>query len=217
MELFIYKYCAVNRSNVSINGKVVFENDESLVFSKYIRTLYRYMKLDYTKFFKMDGLSKLGFMSVELLLQEENIIEKYPSEKIGIILSNASSSLEVDEKHQNSIIDRRQYFPSPSNFVYTLPNIMAGEVAIRHRFNGENSVMISECFRPEMLYDICTAAFSNDVLQLCICGWVEKYAEDYESLLFLVGKDELLKSREGIIFDPSNLSNLYKQALAWKK
>ena len=216
MGRIIHKYCAINRSHAAINAKVILENKEKLAFGKYIRSLYKHLRLDYSKFFKMDGLSKLGFMSVELLLQEETLLDKYPAEKIGIILFNASSSLEVDEKHQGTIIDREQYFPSPSNFVYTLPNIMGGEAAIRHKFKGENTIMISENFNAQLLYDICSAAFSTQALQICICGWVEKYREEYESVLFIVGREEPHKSVEGIIFDPSNISKLYKQEQAWR-
>ena len=211
MSLIITKYAAINEARAAINGRVVFENEGNLDFKKFIRASYKHFNVDYSKFFKMDSLSKLGFLSADILLQTEGLLNKYPEEKIGIILSNASSSLEVDEKHWGTIKNREQYFPSPSNFVYTLPNIMAGEIAIKHKLKGENTVLISDAFDAELIHGVTNLAFSTGALNCCICGWVEQYADRYESLLFLIEEDESQKSGEGIIFEPSKLLNIYKQ------
>jgi hypothetical protein len=215
MTLVIKKYCSIKEARVSINGRVAMEDETQVDFRKFIRASYRHFQTDYPKFFKMDSLSKLGFLSVDVLLKNENLLIKYPAEKIGIMLFNASSSLEVDEKHWETIRDREQYFPSPSNFVYTLPNIMAGEAAIRHKFKGENTVLISEFFDPELIYNIVSQAFAAGAFDCCICGWVEQYGNNYESLLFLVEEignlNEGQKSTEDIIFESSNILKIYKQ------
>ncbi len=95
---------------------------------------YRYFNISYAKFFKMDNLCKLGFLASELLLRKrKNISEKYPGDEVGILLSNAGSSIDTDRNHQKSISERDEYFPSPSVFVYTLANIVIGEICIRHK------------------------------------------------------------------------------------
>ncbi|HSG67409.1 MAG TPA: hypothetical protein VK994_01785 [Bacteroidales bacterium] len=180
-------------------------------YRKFIRAAYKHFDVDYPKFFKMDGLSKLGFLSAEVLLADEKLPDEFPAEKTGFIIFNASSSLEIDEKHQSTISNREAYFPSPSNFVYTLPNIMAGEAAIRHKIKGENTVLISEHFDAGLLHVICEMAFANDALQCCIGGWVEQYGDDFESILFLICREENKISVEGVIFEPSTLNNLYKK------
>ena len=209
MALVIRKYCAIKDDLIRVNGQAVFSYEEQDGFKKFSRAAYKHYQTDYPKFFKMDKLSKLGFLSVEVLLKGEDILKLHPVEKTGIILSNASSSLEIDEKHFESIKDREHYFPSPSNFVYTLPNIMAGEAAIRHKIRGENTVLISEHFDPELVFNLVELAFKSKSLSCCICGWVEQYDNNYESLLFLVEKDNN-NSVEDIIFEPSNLANIYK-------
>lgn len=209
MSLVIRKYCAIRDARISVDGKDVFTYKEQGGFKTFIRAAYKNYQTDYPKFFKMDNLSKLGFLSVEILLKGEDILKFHPAEKTGIILTNASSSLEIDEKHFESIKDRRHYFPSPSNFVYTLPNIMAGEAAIRHKIKGENTVLINEHFDPDLVFILVDLAFKSKSLSCCICGWVEQYGNNYESLLFLVGKDKY-NSTEDIIFEPSNLANIYK-------
>lgn len=216
MELVISKYCSISQLQASVNSQVIFDNAQGQDFKTFIRALYKQSGLDYPKFFKMDNLSKLGFMSVELLLQGENILGRYNSADVGIILTNASSSLEIDQKHYSTIKDREQYFPSPSNFVYTLPNIMAGESAIKNKFKGENTLMITKGFDPQLIHNIAELAFSSGVIESCICGWVEQNNEQFESVLFLIERKRPDKFIEGIIFEPSMLLNIYKQELEWK-
>ena len=210
MELSINKYCKIDPAGVAMNGKMLLPNAEQLGYRKFIRSVYKHFSLDYPKFFKMDGLSKLGFMATEILLKEEGTGGNFSSEKTGFILLNGSSSLEVDEKHQETINSREQYFPSPSNFVYTLPNIMAGEAAIRHKFRGENTVLISRDFDTQLFYDLVSLAFEQGALECCVGGWVEQYGERFEAMLFLITSGENKISAESVIFEPSNLNNIYK-------
>lgn len=215
MTLVIKKYCSISNKRIRLDGRVVFNYEGEDTYKKFIRAAYRHFHTDYPKFFKMDTLSKLGFLSVDILLKGEELSSRYSPEKIGLILTNGSSSLEVDEKHQDTIRDRENYFPSPSNFVYTLPNIMAGEAAIRHTFRGENTVLISETFDAGMIFDITKLALENGSLDCCVCGWVEQYENNYESLLFLVERsdkeEEAGKSSEDVIFEPSILLANYKR------
>ena len=211
--LVIKKHISIARNLVKVNGKPVFSYEGEDGFNKFIRAVYKYLNTAYPKFFKMDPLSMLGFISVEVLLNELETDISGP--RTACILVNSSSSLEIDEKHQESISNREKYFPSPSNFVYTLPNIMAGEAAIKHKFLGENTVLISDSFDEKLIYDICDQAFATGFTDFCICGWVEQYGNKYESLLFLVerykGDDE--GKTEDIIFEPSMLLETYKQEI----
>lgn len=217
MSLLIKKYCSISANHIKVGGTSVFNDEGQEGSRKFIRAAYRHFETNYPKFFKMDPLSKLGFLSVEVLLKGEDIANRYPIEKTGLILTNGSSSLEIDEKHQETIRDRENYFPSPSNFVYTLPNIMAGEAAIRHQFRGENTVLISKEFDANLIFNITDLAFNTGSLDCCICGWVEQYENNYESLLFLIERSEAenegRKSAEDIIFEPSILFDIYKQEL----
>lgn len=98
--------------------------------------LYRTHVGDYPKFFKMDPLSRLGFVASELLLKQ------CPKADYGILLFNRSSSLADDSAFQATIQDRNNWFPSPALFVYTLPNIVTGEIAIRNHFQTETNFMV---------------------------------------------------------------------------
>ncbi|MFH1296133.1 MAG: hypothetical protein ABIJ04_02530 [Bacteroidota bacterium] len=133
----------------------------------------------------MDSLSKLGFISAELVLRQVNL-DLYDKKRVGIVLANGSSSLDTDLIHQQSINDRSQYFPSPSVFVYTLPNIMIGEICIRHQVKGENTFLISEKFDHRLLFNYVNELFQHHRVEACLAGWVELLKEQFEALLMFV-------------------------------
>ena len=92
----------------------------------------------------MDNLSKLGWLASEVLLKNSFDKENYQPEEIGIVLANANSSLDKDIKYWESVQD----MASPSLFVYTLPNIVIGEICIRNHFKGENALYIPRNLMP---------------------------------------------------------------------
>jgi hypothetical protein len=214
MELLITRYIQLQDHRVLLNGIVEYVSEVGSV-GKFIRSVYRHYNIDYPKFFKMDNLSKLGFLSAEILLQGTDILKKYLGEEIAIILENASSSLESDEKHQESIRDRNKYFPSPSVFVYTLPNIMASEIAIRHKVKGENTVFIFEQFDPEFIDHYVSDLFRNQRVNCCLSGWIECYGDHYQSFLFIIEQEDKIKRFKGlqecVILNTLNVEKLFKE------
>ena len=214
--MLITRYCSLNPPVLLFNGSIVFDQSASDPVD-FLKSVYRRLNIQYPKFYKMDNLCKLAFISAEILLKDTNLNARYPSEEIGMILLNASSSLETDEKHQESINDRGNYFPSPSVFVYTLANIMTGEIAIRHRIKGENAVIIAEQPDAKIIFQFVSELFSRKRVSCCITGWVEAYHDRLSSCLMLVEKEEMAKSSsepgENIIFDPANIERILKEVL----
>lgn len=214
--MLITSYCSINSHEIKLNSSVVYVQ-ASPDPAEFLKSAYRHLFIQYPKFFKMDPLSKLAFLSAEILLKDMDVTTRYPLEEIGMILLNASSSLETDEKHQESISDRGNYFPSPSVFVYTLPNIMTGEIAIRHKIKGENAVIISEKPDAQTIFQFVDELFSRKRVSCCITGWVESYHDRLSSCLMLVENEEKAKSfiepEEIIIFDPSNINRIFKEVL----
>ncbi len=213
MELLITRYVKIQDQRVWLNGLVDFVS-EAEPFRNWIRSVYSHYHLDYPKFFKMDNLCKLAFMSAEILLRGTDVLQKYPGEEVAIILENASSSLDYDQKHQETIRDRSHYFPSPSVFVYTIPNIMVAEVAIRHQVKGENAVFVFEQFDPAFIDDYVSELFRNRHVSCCLTGWVECYRDHYQSLLFMIEPRDKIKGFKGpeeyVIFDATNMEKLFE-------
>ena len=74
------------------NGQSVFEQKE-LELPAFFMAAYRHFNLQYPKFFKMDNLSKLGWLANEILLEASFNKEKYKPEDVGIVLSNANAKI----------------------------------------------------------------------------------------------------------------------------
>lgn len=169
-NLKITSYCIIRYNKVIINDKIDYVKDNYTGFPDFIRSVYRNYKINYPKFFKMDNLSKLGFITSELLLKQEDLLSNYKNDEIGIIISNSGSSIDTDIKYYNTIKDKSNYFPSPSVFVYTLPNIMIGEICIRNKIMGESSFFVFEKFEPDFLCNYINILFDTSKLKSCISG-----------------------------------------------
>ena len=135
--------------------------------------IYRKEVGDYPKFFKMDMLSRLGFIASELLLNLEGKERFTDNGHRAVILFNHSSSLQTDTLYLESIKDDDNYFPSPSLFVYTLPNIVTGEIAIRNHYHGETSFFILAEEDEAQIQLIQQAASSDPTTDSMITGWLD--------------------------------------------
>jgi hypothetical protein len=134
----------------------------------------------------MDLLSKLGWLASEWLMA--GLDPEQPKEDTGIVFFNSYSSLDTDSRFQETIRSREAYFPSPAGFVYTLPNIVAGEVAIRHRIRGETVFYVlprpDSCRMAAMLCDTLRSTGLNRLL----AGWLEAYGEILDARVMLCEK-----------------------------
>jgi 3-oxoacyl-[acyl-carrier-protein] synthase-1 len=103
----------------------------------------------------------------------------YREDETAIILFNHSSSIQADKNYQTSIADPDNYFPSPSAFVYTLPNIVTGEIAIRHHIQGETSFYILQEKDEQMMNMIIEASFADTGTRRILCGWIDAEDDDH--------------------------------------
>jgi hypothetical protein len=202
-------YCSIRGNKVFVDHKLLFEG-QSENFNDFSAAIYRHFSISYPKFHKMDNLSKLGFLSAELLLKERNINERYPGDQTGIILMNSASSLDTDRRHQETIKNRGEYFPSPAVFVYTLPNVVIGEICIRHKFFGEGNFFVMEKFSPSFFVDYLSQLIDNNIVECCIAGWVDIDGDNFESVLFLVEKNR--GTETGIVnFEAAAIELIYNR------
>lgn len=162
-----------------MNQELVFSQNGAS-FQEFSKSAYKYFRMDYPRFHKLDALSKLAFLAAELVLKDEN------SKNIALVLSNKSSSLDTDLKYQQSINDAENYFPSPAVFVYTLPNICAGEIAIRHQLQTENAFFVMENFDKNFLDNYARQLLRNGKAEKVLCGWTELLGENYNAFVYLL-------------------------------
>ena len=163
-------------------GKEELGEQEGQEHHSLLTSLYKQMIGNYPKFYKMDGLSRLGFVASEILLNAEKgdtDVERREEEgerlleERAIIFFNHSSSIASDRNYKESINDKNNYFPSPSIFVYTLPNIVTGEIAIRNHFHGETSFFILPDKDERMMEEILQASCRDAQSKSFLTGWID--------------------------------------------
>ena len=180
----------------------IFEN-KNAGLAAFLASIYRHFRLHYPKYYKMDNLSKLGWLAAEILMKDSFQKDKYQPEGVGVILANANSSLDDDIKYFDSTKD----VASPSLFVYTLPNIVSGEICIRNNFKGEHTFFIQDTFDAGFMKQQVKYLLDKDILQACICGWVDVLDQEYKAVLFLVEKE---KRKGSFLFSAENMDKFFR-------
>lgn len=209
MEATIVSYCKIKNDTVWVNGEKINIDNKSVDFSAFLVNLYRQMNLNYPKFFKMDNLCKLGLLAAEMVIQNNSKPENFEKDKVAIFLSNNSSSIETDRNHLKTIINKNDYFPSPAVFVYTLPNIIIGEIAIKHKFTGENAFFVSETFDANLMHTYTSIALKSYHTTDAVCGWVNVDGSEYEAFMYYTEKKKLNRTGNGLN-TPHTAEMIYK-------
>lgn len=114
-----------------------------LDFADFIRAEFKSLGEANMKFYKMSDMSKALYVAVENLLKQEGFAEVEQTRR-AIVLANKSASLDADIIHQRILNKRLPEGASPAAFVYTLANVAAGEICIRHKIQGDNTFFIDE-------------------------------------------------------------------------
>lgn len=193
----------ITPEEVILNQRKIWERKEELgeqegqEHHSLLTSLYKQMIGDYPKFYKMDGLSRLGFVASEILLNAE---KGETDKERAIIFFNHSSSIASDRNYKESINDKNNYFPSPSIFVYTLPNIVTGEIAIRNHFHGETSFFILPDKDERLMEEILQASCRDAQSKSFLTGWI-----DYEDERHFEAELKICRIQSSLIANPSEL------------
>ena len=130
----VVSYVLLRNNQILVDGKLIFEKKD-VSSTDFLNAAYEALQINYPKFYKMDNLCKTGFLTAEMLIRGQNLKEEFKPEETGIIVSNANSSLDTDLRYELSTAT----MPSPALFVYTLPNVLIGELCIRPQIKGESA------------------------------------------------------------------------------
>jgi len=152
--------------SVTLDGQVVPTRNRG---RDMLTELYKKYVGDYPRYYKMDILSKVAFVCSEMLLEAEGNRDGHGEDR-AVILFSHTASIASDRAFLRTITDG--FYPSPSVFVYTLPNIAAGEIAIRNGYHGETAFYILPQRADDMINMIVEASFADRGTQSAICGWI---------------------------------------------
>ena len=169
-----------NQQDIIITPQQVLLNGQSLPTTEtgeaLLTELYKRFVGDYPKFYKMDTLCRLGFIGSELLLQAEKNERFLVKNDRMIIFANKSASIKNDTDYLQTI-QADSYYPSPALFVYTLPNIVTGEIAIRNNYRAESSFYVLQ--DEQTLQKLAqTTLQSVQTAHSALVGWVECESKD---------------------------------------
>ena len=184
----------ITPQGVWLDGKV-FAIDKEGKQSSLLTAFYKQIIGNYPKYYKMDGLCRLGFVASELLLKaerDEGSFTEDTNKTRAIVFFNRSSSIASDKKYLASIVEKDNYFPSPSVFVYTLPNIVTGEIAIRNDYHGETSFYILPHKNEFLMQDIIETTFMDEQTTSILTGWLDyEDSEHFEADLYIAYKQNV--------------------------
>lgn len=207
-NLYITHWCIIRDNKVITDDNVQDIQEIFVNFAAFAKSIYKEEEISYPKFYKMDNLSKLGFLTAEKIFKNSDVLQHNNPEEIGVVISNSVSSLDTDLEYQKTISDRENYFPSPAVFVYTLPNILIGEICIRHKIKGENAFLVSEKFDADETWRYVKSLMDNGKTKAVLCGWVDILGDHWDAALFLAEmKDD---GYAAPAFTAENLSILYQ-------
>jgi hypothetical protein len=167
---------------ISIRNGRLIRSGERVASAADAAGMYRELGCSYPKFFKMDTLSKWAWLGAEVLLCNDGAwaYEGVSKEQIGLVLATQDGCLEADKKYADSMAT----VASPALFVYTLPNIMLGEICIRHGFKGEQLCLVNEGFDADALRFQAQDLLENRNLSHCLFGWADVVGDQQDICMF---------------------------------
>ncbi|MBL0310756.1 MAG: hypothetical protein IPP77_14110 [Bacteroidetes bacterium] len=199
---FISSYVVIRDQEVWREGNLLYK-DKNSAETGFLDQVYEFFEMNYPRFFKMDQLCKTGFLAAEILLKNQDWKAGLAPEELGIFISNADSSLDTDIRYEESIAGT----PSPSLFVYTLPNVLIGELCIRHQVKGETACFVFDIFDPLFQSAYVDSLFETGKIKSCISGWANYYNGKAEAYFYLVEKVE---HKHSLKHDSATLNKIFK-------
>lgn len=180
----LVEYVLIKNQSIYLGNQCIFRSNGNL--TEFLQEAYLLLEVNYPKFYKMDTLSKFGFLAAEFLLKNQQLDQISPYQK-GLIFQNKSSSLATDKAYSQTIVD----IPSPALFVYTLPNIVLGEISIRHQFKGENSFFIADHYQLDKQYEYIKVIEARNEIHTLLSGYVEFDGTQYDICMFHLNKSAI--------------------------
>lgn len=168
VDYSLVRRVSVSYDSFSMDGKQIAVNScgESL-----LTELMKTYAGDYPKFYKMDLFSRLAFVSVCVLLHgNEHLVN---TDRISMVFFNKTSSILSDRQHLCTVLPPAEFYPSPSTFLYTLPNVVMGEIAVKFKIKGETTFVILAEKDDKMIDGIVKATVEDTTPSAMIYGWVD--------------------------------------------
>jgi len=163
-----------------VSEKGLFLNREqkhAFTQENWLKEAYLFLEVDYPRFHKVDTLSKMTLIANELL-QQTTWFKQIKNDELHMLFANANASQQTDIKFVQSYDNQGK--PSPSLFVYTLPNIAMGELSIRNKWRGEQTFFVSQSRFDQTPFSDRLYHLACKKQTMCMCMWVDAPAHQTE-------------------------------------
>lgn len=178
----------ITPTSVNVDG---CDMDVSAEGKALLTAIYKERIGNYAKFYKMDILSRLGLIATELLLQAEGRERFTECDDRAVVFVGRSGSVCADIKYLETIASADDFYPSPERFVYTLPNIVTGEVAIRNKYHGETAYYLIPQRDHGIEKQLLAATLADEATQSAVFGWIDCENEDsFEADISIIMKKQ---------------------------
>lgn len=136
------------------------------------------------RFGRMDELSRLALMAVELLG-----VEFTNKDEVGLLLETQCGSLLADQQFLRTL--------SPSVFTYTLPSTAIGEICIRHKLRGPVLCLMTENGDGSQALEQGQVWLRSGETRNCLCVYadVTGNAPARAGTLYLLGNEKALSHK----------------------
>ncbi len=183
--------CRISNQKVQLNGTTVYDGTGDADYGQFIRNAFKAIAQPYMKFPKMDDQCKLALTATEYLLKDHGT-DDCGEEDVALLLACNASSLDTDVRHQEVIDIKDPYMPSPAIFVYTLANIMEGEICIRHKMKGENLCLVTGGKKESsgFLTNYANLLLAEGRAKKCLIGYADYLQGKYEAEITLIEKKQ---------------------------
>lgn len=169
----------ITPTEASMDGKTLLTAANGSTGKAFVTEIYKQLIGNYPRFYKMDLLCRLGFVASELLLKAEGTDPYSTPESRAVALIGHSGSICADRNYLQSFVNPNDYYPSPERFVYTLPNIVTGEIAIRNHYHGETAFYMLPWRDNDIIRQLLCSTLADQATKSIIGGWLNCDDEEH--------------------------------------
>lgn len=169
----------ITPTEASMDGKTLLTAANGSTGKAFVTEIYKQLIGNYPRFYKMDLLCRLGFVASELLLKAEGTDPYSTPESRAVALIGHSGSICADRNYLQSFVNPDDYYPSPERFVYTLPNIVTGEIAIRNHYHGETAFYMLPWRDNDIIRQLLCSTLADQATKSIIGGWLNCDDEEH--------------------------------------
>ena len=169
----VVRSLSINPSGFILDGESVEVEGSGAAL---VTGLFRKYLSDGSRFFKMDLFSRLAYVGAGILAKDG--LSGCEADGVALLVFTLNGSVIADRRHLSTFSEPGEFYPSPSVFINTLPNVVLGEIAVSFGIKGETTLVMLPRRDDGVMERIIGLTAAAAGVSAMICGWVDCEAED---------------------------------------